>query len=230
LISKNRLKRQFSQIISTQRSAVINLDNRTVNTPCESKHGSNTMNEVAFLERVKLINGFNSMIIDRVQAGWQPYFVTFMFRHISGGMSKRTAIMTSEVCRVYSQLLTRIIRNPNAPSYQQLLPYLMASPDLPVPKRGLKASLRDLTINGGLHFHGVLILPPEDRCRLGRHLLAHLHEKESLYCPPDFPLLQIDARSMSTPMLADYVLKQIKRGNVAYDDLLILPRSRSEVR
>ena len=30
-------------------------------------------------------------------------------------------------------------------------------------------------------------------------------------------------------MLADYVLKQIKRGNVAYDDILILPRSRSEV-
>jgi hypothetical protein len=187
------------------------------------------MNEVAFLGRVKLITGFNSMIIDRVQAGWQPYFVTYVFRHISGGTSKRTRIMTDEVCRVYSQLITRIVRNPNAPSYQQLLPYLMASPDLPVPKRGSKASVRELSINGGLHFHGVLVLPPEDRCRLGRHLLAHLHEKESMYCPPDHFLLRIDVRSMSTPMLAEYVLKQIKRGNVDYDDLLILPRSRSEV-
>jgi len=188
------------------------------------------MNEVAFLERVKLITGFNSMVIDRVQAGWQPYFMTYVFRHISGGTSKRTRIMTSEVCRVYSQLLTRIIRNPTAPRYRQMLPYLMASTDLPVPKRGPKASVRELTINGGLHFHGILVLPPEDRCRLGRHLLAHLHEKKELYCPTDQPLLRIDARSMSTPMLADYTLKQIKRGNVAYDDLLILPRSLSEVR
>jgi hypothetical protein len=187
------------------------------------------MNEVTFLERVKLINGFNSMIIDRVQAGWQPYFMTYLFRHISGGTSKRTRIMNSEVCRVYSQLLTRIIRDPNAPSYQQLLPYLMASPDLPVPKSGIKAPVRELNINGGLHFHGVLVLPPEDRCRLGRHLLAHLHEKKELYCPPDHPLLRIDVRSMSTPVLAEYVLKQFKRGNVAYDDLLILPRARSEV-
>ena len=85
------------------------------------------MNEVAFLERVKLINGFNSMIIDRVQAGWQPYFVTFVFRHIPGDASKRTRIMTDEVCRMYSQLITRIIRDPTAPKYQQLLPYLMAS-------------------------------------------------------------------------------------------------------
>jgi hypothetical protein len=187
------------------------------------------MNEVAFLERVKLITAFNSMIIDRVQAGWQPYFMTYLFRHISGGTPKRTRIMTGEVCRVYSQLITRIIRDPNAPRYQQLLPYLMASPDLPVPKSGIKASVRELNINGGLHFHGVLVLPPEDRCRLGRHLLAHFHEKKELYCPPDHPLLGIDARSSNTPMLADYALKQIKRGNVDYDDLLILPRSRSEV-
>jgi hypothetical protein len=187
------------------------------------------MNEIAYLKRLQLIVSFNSMILDRVQAGWQPYFLTYVFRHISGGTSKRTRIMTSEVCRVYSQLLTRIVRDPNAPSYQQLLPYLMASPDLPVPKNGIKASVRELTVNGGLHFHGVLVLPPEDRCRLGRQLLAHLHEKKELYCPTDGPLLRIDARSMSTPMLADYTLKQIKRGNVAYDDILILPRSRSEI-
>jgi hypothetical protein len=188
------------------------------------------MNEVAFLERVKLITGFNLMIIERVQAGWQPYFVTFMFRHISGGPSKRKQIMTDEVSRVYSQMITRIIRNPTAPKYQQLLPYLMAAPDLPVPKTSSRASLRELTVNAGLHFHGVLVLPPEDKCRLGRHLLAHLHEKEELYCPPDHSLLRIDARLSSTPMLADYTLKQIKRGNIAYDDLLILPRSLREVR
>jgi hypothetical protein len=187
------------------------------------------MNEVAFLERVKLITAFNSMIIDRVQAGWQPYFVTYLFRHISGGAQKRISIMTSEVCRVYSQLLTRIIRDPHAPGYQQLLPYLMASPDLPVPKSAAKVSVRELTINGGLHFHGVLVLPPEDRCRLGRKLATHLHKKQDLYCPADRPLLRIDVRSSNTPMLADYTLKQIKRGNVAYDDILILPRSRSEV-
>ena len=138
--------------------------------------------------------------------------------------------MTDEVCRVYSQLLTRIVRDPNAPSYQQLLPYLMASPDLPVPKTGSKASVRELTINGGLHFHGILVLPPEDKCRLGRLLVAHLHKKNHVYCPPDYPLLRIDCRSMSTPMLAEYTLKQIKRGKMDYDDILILPKTLDEVR
>ena len=106
----------------------------------------------------------------------------------------------------------------------------LASPDHPVPKTGSKASVWELTINGGLHFHGILVLPPEDKCRLGRHLIAHLHQNESVYCPPDLPLLRIDVRSMSTPVLAEYVLKQFKRGNVDYGDILILPRSRSEVR
>lgn len=187
------------------------------------------MREMAYLKRIQLITSFNSMILDRVIAGWQPYFVTYVFRHISGGVAKRKKIMTSEVCRVYSQLLTRIIRDPHAPNYQSLLPYLMASPDLPVPKIGTKSRMAELTINGGLHFHGVLVLPPEGRCRLGRKLLTHLSEKERIYCPPDHPLLRIDARPSSTPMLAEYTLKQIKRGNVDYDDLLILPRSRSEV-
>ena len=30
-------------------------------------------------------------------------------------------------------------------------------------------------------------------------------------------------------MLAEYTMKQIKRGNVDYDDLGILPRARSEI-
>jgi hypothetical protein len=188
------------------------------------------MNDVAFLERVKLITCFNSMIIDRVQAGWQPYFLTFMFRHISGGASKRKRIMTDEVCRVYSQLITRIVRNPTAPKHQQMLPYLMAAPDLPVPKTSSKASLREVTVNDGLHCHGVLVLPPEDKCRLGRKLQAHLHKNKKMYCPPDRPLHHIDVRSMSTPMLAEYTLKQIKRGKIEYDDLLILPRTLSELR
>ena len=61
----------------------------------------------------------------------------------------------------------------------------MASPDLPVPKTGTKARLKELTINGGLHYHGGFALPPEDKCRLGRELVAHLHEKKSVNfgCP-----------------------------------------------
>jgi hypothetical protein len=88
------------------------------------------MKELAYLKRLQLITSFNSMILDRVIAGWQPYFLTYVFRHIPGSSAYRKQVMTSEVCRVYSQLLTRIIRNPNAPSYKQLLPYLMASPDM----------------------------------------------------------------------------------------------------
>jgi ParB-like chromosome segregation protein Spo0J len=40
----------------------------------------------------------------------------------------------------------------------------------------------------------------------------------------------VDARSMSTPTLADYAMKQIKRGRLNYDDILILPKTSDEVR
>ena len=97
------------------------------------------MTEIAYLKRIKLITAYNIMALERVEVGWQPYFVTYVFRHIPGGQKNRTEIMTSEVCRVYSQMLTRIIHNPNSPSWQHLLPYLVASPDLPVPKkRGIR--------------------------------------------------------------------------------------------
>ena len=91
-------------------------------------------------------------------------------------------------------------------------------------------SLRESTVNDAYYIpHGVLVLTPEDKCRLGRKLLAHLHENKQLYCPPDRPVHHIDVRSMSKPMLAEYTMKQIKRGNVDYDDLGILPRARSEI-
>jgi hypothetical protein len=188
------------------------------------------MTEIAYLKRIKLITAYNIMALERVEVGWQPYFVTYVFRHIPGGQKNRTEIMTSEVCRVYSQMLTRIIHNPNSPSWQHLLPYLVASPDLPVPKSGIKATLRELTINGGLHFHGLFLLPPEDKCRLGRQLLSHYEKDKQRYCPTDHPLLRMDIRPSNTAMLADYTLKPVKRGNVAYEDILILPRSSSETK
>lgn len=188
------------------------------------------MYELRFIQRLKLITAFNSMFLDRVEREWQPFFLTFLFRNISGKDKIRIDTMNAEVGRFYATLLPYIVRHHHRAKYRELLPLLIAAPDLNVPK-AQKKSLRSLhTVNGGLHFHGMLALPPIDKCRLGNRLLAHLNEKEAAYIRADRPLFSIDARMASTAMLADYTMKHVKRGRIDYGDILILPKASSELR
>jgi hypothetical protein len=174
------------------------------------------------------IAGLAALVQSRVRAGWSPYLLTLSFAPLPPNpMAGATAQMGDAVDRLYRTFLTSVVRSPTSPSAVDSLPILIAAPDLPVPKRSRPAG-DPIALNGGLHFHGVLVVPPSSRLRTA--VDRHFVDQAARYLR--WPVTEIDVRQVGrTPeRVVDYVLKSVRRRRFSLDDVLILPRARSEVR
>ena len=109
--------------------------------------------------RLELIYGYQNWIQDYINQGWRPYEISFMFHQLPGKQSSVLGQMRREIERVYSRLLTRFDRNPRSPAGFNRLPRMILFPDLPVFK-WKKKSIRDVSINEGLHYSGIALTPP----------------------------------------------------------------------
>lgn len=186
------------------------------------------MDYMPYQQRLQMISGYDSWVSEYVKANWQPYFVTFMFKNISGKSATKIKVMTGEVSRVYATLLPNVVRKPTSPSWKEYCPRFIGCPDLPVAKRE-KELVRNLNVNGGLHFNGCLLLPPVEKCRLGTSLRKHFERNQEWYYRDDHALDRIHVKYITDGTMIDYGLKHIKRGTVSYDDILILPRAITEL-
>src|ERR1700688_5280105 len=117
-----------------------------------------------------------------------------MFNKIPGKHSTKKQIMADEVYRVYETLITNVVRKPKSPSWKQYCPFFIGSPDLPVAKSD-KELVRNLNVNGGLHFNGCLLLPPKGRRRLRGHLDDHFRNNQERYYRDEYPLDRLHATS-----------------------------------
>jgi hypothetical protein len=187
-----------------------------------------SMTYIPYSHRLQIVSGFDSWAREYVVAGWQPYFLNFMFKNIPGRSATKIRVMADEVSRVYSTLLPNVVRRPTAPAWKQYCPRFIGCPDLPVGKHD-KDLVRNLNVNGGLHFNGCLLLPPTEKCRLGTSLRRHFDRFQERYYRDDCPLDRIHVTYIKHDTMIDYALKHFKRGNVSYDDFLILPRTVSEL-
>ncbi|MFL5122741.1 MAG: hypothetical protein ACJ8C8_20015, partial [Microvirga sp.] len=106
------------------------------------------------------IEGFGELVRTRMDEGWSASMMTFMFHQLRGSAGSSRSVMHDEIGRVYSTLLTRVTRDPRKPASSGSLPVLIGSLDLPVYKRRTKDSFADVAVNGGLHAHAVLLVPP----------------------------------------------------------------------
>jgi hypothetical protein len=186
------------------------------------------MTYLSYRLRLDLIDGFHQLVRERIVESWQPYFVSFMFNHIPGKQSTKKQIMADEVSRVYQTLLPYIVRKPTSPSWKQYCPIFIGCPDLPVAKNE-KELVRNLQVNEGLHFNGCLLLPPAEKCRLQEPLDKHFEKHQAQYYWDRHSLDRLHATYIRDGSMIDYALKHFKRGNVVYDDVLILPRTPSEL-
>src|SRR4051812_36014112 len=82
----------------------------------------------------RMVSELSSQVEAFVHAGWQPSIISFMFMPLPGKRSTMLKIMNSEVELFYSKLVTRVDRNPTAPSHFRWLPRLYVAPDFPVYK------------------------------------------------------------------------------------------------
>ena len=114
--------------------------------------------------------------------------------HVQATARQQIAIinqMTDEIERVYATLVTRVVRKPRSPKSADRLPVFVGFADLPVAKRERK-QLREVTLNDGLHYHGILLMPGRSRLRNGRRVSFH-------EVSPPVPPGQVAARSASRP-------------------------------
>ena len=166
--------------------------------------------ELERLARRQIVHGYAELVQRRVADGWSPFLLTFMFHALRGGPLAIILQMRREVERAYAMLATRVVRDPRSPSAVGRLPVMIACADLPVPKRD-KIILRDVTLNGGLHYNGVLLVPPRSRLRVP----VDEHFASGPYVVPGHPLARLDVRHVENDpgRVTDYVLKTVRSGH-----------------
>ena len=180
----------------------------------------------------QLTGGYGHIALNLVAEGWSPYLLVLKFHHLGGRRNTVIAQMQREAERAHRWLCERVWRNASAPSRRPWTPRWILAPDYPVAK-GTKVSarsaLRDLVPNDGLHLQGLAVMPPGGRLR--EPLDEHLGPSGTRYCPRGGPLLSLTA----TPITSDlgyvhtYNFKALMRGRASFDDVLMLPRSSTEL-
>jgi hypothetical protein len=178
----------------------------------------------------ELLAGYQAFVRQRVDTGWKPYLVTLTFHHLPGKPEAVLAQMRDQAERLFRRLLTRLVRRPRGTD-PALLPVFVAAPDLPVGKS--HKPLRDVIVNGGVHLHGVLLVPPGSRLRVS--VDEHLRCEQTAYLVPAAGrprvLAAIDVRPIESDIEAvvSYAMKGIARRRFSPDDILVLPRAGSEL-
>ena len=159
--------------------------------------------------------------------GWNVYLVTFMFNHIPGTAATKLKTMQDSVSRFYSKMITHVVRKPNSIYCLHKRPKMLVAPDYPVFKHE-KKNLAEVRVNDGLHMHAILGMPLKSRFK-NETISMHVERKRHTYIKT--PLREIHFKPIEADMtkVTDYALKTIKRGTCRWEDILILPKSPSEL-
>jgi hypothetical protein len=134
--------------------------------------------------------------------------------------------MHEEITIFYRKLITHVEREPRLNKNADKLPRGVFFPDVPAHTRQ-KQRLRAVTVNDGLHMHGVVVIPKKSRLKvsLGEHVLEN-YEKYWSHKMYRIDVVPMDARIVYT---TDYAGKALKTPRFDQDDILILPKTTGEL-
>lgn len=174
-----------------------------------------------------LIPGCRQWIEDHASTDWwSPFYINFMFDGLPGPEDAVLAQMRRAVEKFYGRFSTRFDRTPRSAISQMHIPRLFLFPDKPVPKRE-KASMREVSINaGGLHYNGPMMIPRDSRFH--GCVIDHLEEKQQAYARHGISRIHAEPIHGASG-IADYACKTIKWNRASERDILVLPRSVSEL-
>jgi hypothetical protein len=174
----------------------------------------------------EIVQGYGSMFRQLTEWGWDGYLVTVMFRHIPGSVNIKIRQMHEEISTVYGKLANRVVRKPTSPNWAYLLPQGVFFPDVPAYRQSQK-KLTDVSINDGIHMHGIMFTTATPRFK--QPLDQHFLENERLYVKGNIHRIHVEPITYKEKFVIDYAGKAIKRKRFSNDDILILPKSLSEV-
>ena len=212
---KNPLRKCANIVNSNAKSPIVNSNAKS---PILPRRTSN----------VDLIHAYSRYVAMHATLGSKAYLLTFMFNHLPGNTSSIVSQMQNEVERVYSTLVPWIVRKPRSERWVSLLPKFIGCPDRPVWKHE-KQPLRNVTVNDGRHYHGIILIHPLSRLQVP--LDEHFQRYSTLYLKDHSKLRNIDVQPIeSNPgYTTGYAMKGLKNWEFTSDHILILPRTLSEL-
>lgn len=176
------------------------------------------------------VAGLSEIVQDQSSNGWSVDLITIMPSKVSLDRRLIPVLIREPVERIYSRLISRVVRRPRSTSVtpKSQRPILIGSVDIP----GYRGKPVDSSSHdGGLHFHGLLALPPQSRLR-GQTAVEHFARNDALY-RRDVDVARIDVRPVDPADIAKvlrYALKAVCRRQIGLDGgVVILPRALSEL-
>jgi hypothetical protein len=171
---------------------------------------------------IKLIEGYADWIAEQQRFGGKVYLTSVMFNWLPGSAEAILAQMRRTIeNRLYPTLCHAVDRHGNRPGRFTRLPKLSLFPDLPCHKHE-KQSLRDVKINGGLHYQGFISISPWSRLKVP--LEKHVETKQGLYTKGGIRRFHVEPVTHSPLKVADYTMKTIKKGLIDDNYSIQLPR------
>ena len=160
------------------------------------------------------------------QETWLSYTMTFMFNHIPGNIEHKYTVMEDAIDRVYGTLVRHMVRDPRSPSERRKLPKLYAFPDYPRKKMD---SWKDVTINGGLHYHGIILLPLETRLKTTLPMYMKRNARHFVKFGGPIRRIHIEPIDRTPERAASYAFKAMEYRIPDSNRMLILPKAVSEL-
>lgn len=187
---------------------------------------SNTIGDTSMSNEREMLNGYIDMVEERIEKGFEGSLLTFMFKNLNGSEAARKVQMEREVQRIYSLLLTRFFKRPRTTHIADL-PFFLGCVDWPVHKK-VKKAIEGITNNDGMHFGGLYLAPPKTRTAMN---LEDVVDRALVQIMRPGKLTNIHVKPIKdTPRkAAGYVLKSVERLRIGSDDILVLPRTHSEM-
>lgn len=182
--------------------------------------------EAAMYDITDLLTGYKQWIANELAQEWTPYYVNLMFSHLRLPASMLYSQMADMIEKQFYVLLCKKLdRHPNRRGRHNLSPHVLLFPDLPVAKRK-KHSLREVTLNGGLHFNGFVSISPQARLRENT-LVEHFAVHQAEYLRDG---MRVHAKPLTDNLsgIVAYAMKTIKRGRFDLDQVILLPRTWEE--
>ncbi|WP_172729767.1 hypothetical protein [Neorhizobium galegae] len=175
----------------------------------------------------ELLDSLHDWQTQLIMGGHDPYVLTLMFNPIGGGEKAIMRAMVRETELTYARLLTRLIKKPKRTPVE-CMPMLFAWPDWPVHKNE-KISLNEASINGGAHIQGLFLIPQVSRAK--KDLSEIVGEKQDQFAGPNHVLARLHAVRVDRThkRVQDYLSKFVKRGRTTMSDLIVLPRTHTEM-
>jgi hypothetical protein len=150
-----------------------------------------------------------------------------MFCQIQAPDHRRTEEMKKHLGWFYGRLAKASVPKASHPKWSPFLPKAVLFPDLPVPKHS-KVQLRDVTMNNGIHWHGLVLVNPLAP-KFPGNLDIHINENLGKYLVGSIRTIDVKPITHDPEYVTGYGMKGLKRSSFSEDDVLILPRSVSEL-